>query len=350
MWRTTELREIRVFLALASELHFGRTAERLSLTQSRVSQTLRALETKLGDRLVDRTSRSVALTPAGERLRAELEPAYGQLLDVLERFARAHEALAGSLRLGITYPAAASARLLGAIDVFEARHPQCSVETVELPFRDRLQPLRRGEIDVMVLRLPIEQPDVEVGPVVLVEARVLAVARDHPLAARNSVSIEEVAEHCVVDVSDLGPREIGAAFVPDVTPTGRPIPRLAATVHDFTDLVVLIARGRVVQPTVASAAPRFAHPNVVCLPIVDLPPSSTALAWQRGSSDARLHAFLAVARELLPAHHQAGHPALEGREAQPQAQAEVGGVCDAQPVPRTPDDILPPGRAFRTPR
>jgi DNA-binding transcriptional LysR family regulator len=301
MWQTTELREIRVFLVLASELHFGRTAERLNLTQSRVSQTLRVLETRLGDRLVDRTSRSVALTPAGERLRAELEPAYAQLLDVLGRFTRARDALAGGIRLGVTYAAAASPELLRAIDVFEARHPQCRVETVELPFRDRLRPLSRGDIDLMVLRLPVEQPDVEVGPVVRLEARVLAVARDHPLAARESVSIEEVAQHCVVDVSDLGPREIGAAFVPEVTPAGRPIPRLAATVHDFTDLVLLVARGRAVQPTVTSAAPRFAHPNVVCLPIVDLPPSNTALAWRRGNSDARLHAFVDVAREFLPA-------------------------------------------------
>jgi len=56
-----------------------------------------------------------------------------------------------------------------------------------------------------------------------------------------------------------------------------------------------------VQPTVASAAPRFAHPEVVCLPIADLPLSSTALAWRRGSSDARLSAFLDVARDLLRA-------------------------------------------------
>jgi DNA-binding transcriptional LysR family regulator len=300
MWQTIELREIRIFLVLAEELHFGRTAERLNLTQSRVSQTLRTLETRLGDRLVDRTSRSVALTPAGERLRADLDPAYARLLDVLERFARDHQALAGVVRLGVTYPAAASPDLLRAIGAFEARHPQSSVEIVELPFRDRLGPLRRGEIDLMVLRLPVEQPDIEVGPVVRHEPRVLAVGRHHPLAARESVSIEEVAEHCVVDVRDLGPREIGAAFVPEVTPAGRPIPRLAATVHDFTDLVLLIARGRAVQPTVASAAPRFAHPDIVCLPITDLPLSSMALAWRRGNSQTRLRAFVDVARDFLP--------------------------------------------------
>src|SRR6266704_640726 len=101
MWQTIELREIRVFLTLTEELHFGRTAERLNLTQSRVSQTLRALERRLGDRLVDRTSRRVKLTPAGERLRAELDPAYTELVGVLGRFASASQALAGVVRLGV---------------------------------------------------------------------------------------------------------------------------------------------------------------------------------------------------------------------------------------------------------
>lgn len=299
MWRSIELREIRVFLVLAEELHFAHTAERLNLTQSRVSQTLRGLETRLGGRLVDRTSRRVVLTPAGERLRDELDPAYTALTGVLGRFAEAHQTMAGEVRLGVAWHGAIDPALLRAIDVFEARHRTCKVEILELPFRDRLAPLRRGEVDLMIVRLPIDQPDIELGPVVTIEPRVLAVARDHPLAAHGSASVEDLAEYRVPDLTDLGPREIATAYVPETTPSGRPIERLGVTVRDFSDLVILIARGRVVQPTVASAAPRFAHPNVVCLPIVDMPPSRTALAWRRGATDPRLLALLGVAREVL---------------------------------------------------
>ncbi len=71
MWSTVELRELRVFLTLAEELHFGRTAERLHVTPSRVSQILRELERKLGSQLVHRTSRHVELTALGERFRKE---------------------------------------------------------------------------------------------------------------------------------------------------------------------------------------------------------------------------------------------------------------------------------------
>ena len=84
MWETIELREIRVFLALAQVLHFGRAAEQLGVTQSRVSQSLRELEAKLGERLVDRTSRRVTLTAAGERFLAEVDPAHQRLSAVLK--------------------------------------------------------------------------------------------------------------------------------------------------------------------------------------------------------------------------------------------------------------------------
>jgi DNA-binding transcriptional LysR family regulator len=75
MWSAVELRELRAFIALAEELHYGRTAERLDLTPGRVSQIVRTLEVKVGGRLFDRTSRRVRLTPLGEQLRANLDPA-----------------------------------------------------------------------------------------------------------------------------------------------------------------------------------------------------------------------------------------------------------------------------------
>src|SRR5919197_5792 len=88
MWQTIELHELRVFLTLAEELHFGRSAERLLLTSSRVSQVLRQLEHKLGGQLVHRTSRRVALTPLGERFQTEVRAAYDGLARVLERAPR----------------------------------------------------------------------------------------------------------------------------------------------------------------------------------------------------------------------------------------------------------------------
>ncbi len=71
MWRDVELRDLRIFLVLADELHFGRTAERLGISQPTVSEAVRVLESRLGVKVFDRTSRRVRLTPAGEALKRE---------------------------------------------------------------------------------------------------------------------------------------------------------------------------------------------------------------------------------------------------------------------------------------
>jgi DNA-binding transcriptional LysR family regulator len=78
-----DLSEIKVFLALYEELHFGRTAERVGLSQTRVSRLVHSLEGEVGGMLFKRTSRRVTLTPLGERLRDRLQPAYERLSEAL---------------------------------------------------------------------------------------------------------------------------------------------------------------------------------------------------------------------------------------------------------------------------
>src|SRR5215211_3405873 len=149
MWETIELREVRVFLTLAEELHFGRTAERLSLTPSRVSQSLRALEHKLGGRLVHRTSRRVELTAFGERFHREAGAAYEHLTGVLQRAHAANRSIHGTLRLYQFSGPASGPHLLSIVDRFEAHHPDCHVELGQLAQGDILGQLRRGEVDVI---------------------------------------------------------------------------------------------------------------------------------------------------------------------------------------------------------
>jgi DNA-binding transcriptional LysR family regulator len=299
MWETIELRELRVFLALAEELHFGRTAERLGLTQSRVSQTLRALETKLGGQLVYRTTRTAQLTRQGERFLADAGPLYRELAGVLESSSTANRSISGSLRLGLLVPISAGPHLLEIIPAFEAAHPGSHVVVSEVPHDDPLGQLRRGEVDLLATRLPLSHPDVVTGPILSREPRVLAVAQTHPLASRPAISIEDIATYRVAPIRGF-PQEIVDAFIPRHTPSGRPIRRLDEPGYPTTtvELTNLVARGRVVHPTVPSFAAYFGHPNIVYVPITDMAESKTALLWRRRMSHPAARAFVDIARDV----------------------------------------------------
>jgi DNA-binding transcriptional LysR family regulator len=300
MWETVELREVRVFLALAEELHFARTAARLHLTQSRVSQSLRGLEAKLGVELVYRTSRRVELTAEGARFRDELADAYGRLAAVLQAAERIGGRLEGAIRVGLPNAASGGARLLEIVETFESEHPDCSVELVALPFHDRHGPLRRGEVAAMVTRLPLEMHGVVIGPVLAREPRILAVAPTHPLAGRDRVTLEDVADYEVAGLP-LEPRELVERYIPTTTPAGRPIRRSKAPVDSLGDLVMQVARGKIVHPTVASFMAAAPADRVVSVPLDGVEPSKIALAWRRRDPDPRLRAFIATTKAVLAA-------------------------------------------------
>ena len=304
MWRHVELRELRVFLTLADELHFGRTADRLGLTQSRISQSLSDLERKLGLSLVARTSRRVALTPAGVRFRADAGRALAALEDVLRAAQESGEQLDEPVRIGMINAAQVTPALRELVAAFAVAHPRSSVEFVGLPFADRFAPLRAGEVQLVVTSLPIAQPDLAVGPVLSRHPRLLAVGRTHPLAGEPDVSVEVLADHPIGDLAIAAPPELAEEMTPRQTPSGRPVRRAGAPIRHESELLLAVAGGTVVQPVLAPFAATQQHPDVVYLPIRDLPPSRSVLVWRRRDRHRGLHAFL----EVIQAE-RAGQPA-----------------------------------------
>jgi DNA-binding transcriptional LysR family regulator len=302
MWEAVDLRELRVFLTLAEELHFGRTAERLRLTPSRVSQSIRELEDKLGAQLVHRTSRRVGLTSYGARFLEEVGPAYDDLSRVLEHTQVAAQSLAGSLRLGLFSGPAEGPHLVRIVDEFGALHPESKVEIVQLSWDDPLALLRAGAVDLIACWLPLEQPDLVVGPILTRQPRTLAVAREHPLAERASVSLEELAGHAVPRF-DGWPRELHETLFPSRTPSGRVIPgtRIPAGERNILEIAHRVARQELVLPTVASAAPLMSmwHYDLAYVPITGMAPARSALVWRRRARDPKLREFIRTARGVL---------------------------------------------------
>jgi DNA-binding transcriptional LysR family regulator len=296
MWQSVELRELRVFLTLAEELHFGRAAERLHLTHSRVSQSVASLETKVGGRLFERTSRRVELTPLGESLRTRIAPAYQQIQSALADLNEQTKGIAGAIRLGIYSRIAAGPNLIQIVRTFEGRHPNCQVHITEVGLDPgQFDRLRRGELDLLVMRLPLSDPDFVVGPVLQREERVLLLARDHPLAGRESVSVEDFADYVTTDVEGA-PREVMDNFSPPVSPSGRPIRR--AYLHSISEAALRAATGELVHPTVPAFLEAYPQPELTSVPIRDMPPAETALLRLKASRSAKVLAFVEMAAAM----------------------------------------------------
>lgn len=207
--------ELECFLTLAEELHFGRTAQRLRLSPSRVSQLVRSLERRIGGPLFVRTSRRVRLTPVGEQLRADLVPAWRGAHSAL---LRARQTGSGGSTLTVGQQGTGANELTGEIlREFDRLCPGWQVRLVELDFSNQFSALRTGTVDVALARLPVHEPDLTVGAVVVREPRALAVWRDHPLATRDRVGLSEIAGEYIFDLPDTAPAT-GATSTPRRSP------------------------------------------------------------------------------------------------------------------------------------
>ena len=186
-----ELRQIDCFLAVATDLHFGKAAERLSLAQSSVSEAINSLEKEVGGQLFVRTSRRVQLTPLGEKFRLGVEPAALVLRATLDDCRKTALGQANRLRIGflggglyeLTLPFVRHLRNKFHIDV----------EWVELSLLDQFEAVAVGKVDAAICRLPLSHDGLVQCTVLLEEKKKLVVPADHRLADRDLIDPEELA-------------------------------------------------------------------------------------------------------------------------------------------------------------
>ncbi|MCJ0870882.1 LysR family transcriptional regulator [Streptomyces sp. AP-93] len=281
---------------MAEELHFGRTAERPHVSQARVSQAIGKQERRLGAALFDRTSRRVALTPVGRRLRDDLQQAHDLLQAGLAR-AEAAGGGAGRVRLGVI--GMLGYELRPHLDAFRSRYPGSDVQFTEVVGSDPFTSLRTGETDVNVLWLPVAEPDLTVGPTVATGGRVLAVPAGHPLAGLGTASLEDLADHHVADLGPDAPEYWLASMVPTRTPLGRRIPRGPAA-HTFHEILALVAAGQCVHPLGVLAARYTSHPGIVFVPLHDAPQLPLALVWRSTTDSPAVRALARTAADIGP--------------------------------------------------
>jgi DNA-binding transcriptional LysR family regulator len=291
---SVELRDIEIFLTLAEELHFGRTADRLRLTTARVSQSIRKQERLIGAPLFDRTTRTVRLTPLGEQLHTELKAAYGQLRAAIEA-ATATARGATTLTLGVfgsqTY------ELVPVIDRFRAGNPHCDLMFREVHFNDPFGALRAGQVDLQTCWLPVREPDLTVGPTVITDPFLLMLASTHPLATRASVLLEDLGDCVVPRIANSVPAYWEGAVLPSHTPSGRPVSR-GPEVATFQEVQAVVAANQAVCVVFAEASRYYQRPGIVYLPIQDAPLGRWALIWRTATQSPLVQAFADAARDF----------------------------------------------------
>jgi len=181
------VRHLRYFVVVADELHFGRAAARLHMAQPPLSQRIQRLERELGTRLFDRTSRQVALTPAGRDL---LGPAH-DVLEAVDRLVAQATTTArgttGRLRVGVL-PEVGAATLATVVRTVERRRPGLVVELAPATTVEQLRALTDRSLDLATVRLPVEHGALVVGPT-LHQHLGVALPAGSPLARRRRVPV-----------------------------------------------------------------------------------------------------------------------------------------------------------------
>jgi len=291
---------IRYFVVLAEELHFGRAAERLSITPPSLSQQIARLESRLGARLFDRSARKVELTAHGRELlplARRVQDDHDQVLDWAASVRR--DVDAPSLKVGIV-ASGAGTLTTGAIASMLQRVPNARIEMRRLGFFDVVDDLEAGRAEVVFAPWPLRLPPRVVVDTLWSEGRVLVVPEHHRLADRPSISILETIDDVFVTAGG-GPAEILDWWVVDPRPDGAR-PRRGPTADSVEGPLELVAAGAGVNIAGESASRQYRRDGLVYLPIDDIEPATIVLCSLRDARNPMVTTFRDAARSLSPLH------------------------------------------------
>ncbi|GHF59927.1 LysR family transcriptional regulator [Kitasatospora xanthocidica] len=292
-----EVRDIEIFLTLAEELHFGRAAARLHLTQARVSQVICRQERQLGGLLFDRTNRRrIHLTPLGRQLSADLRPVYANLRHSLDRARMA--ARGKTERLRVSMMPFNVPDLHRFWQTFQARHPQWELQIRTAPYVDPFARLREGDVDVFVTWLPVDDPAFTVGPVLFHDPRVLAVSAAHELAEHHAVPHEALADFAHAMPPDM-PDYWEDGYLGFHTPRGKTIERIEK-VTNADELINLVITGEIVHPFPSHVTRYWSMSHVRFIPVPEMGTIPYGLVWRRDSENELVRALAQTVRDLGP--------------------------------------------------
>ncbi|MFI6286990.1 LysR substrate-binding domain-containing protein [Streptomyces sp. NPDC051018] len=336
------LAQLRAFAAVAEHLHFRDAAAAIGMSQPALSGAVSALEETLGTQLVERTTRKVLLSPAGERLAARAKAVLNAVGELMEEAEAVRAPFTGVLRLGVI-PTVAPYLLPDVLRLVHDRYPDLGLQVYEERTSSLLDGLAAGRLDLLLLAVPLGVPGVTEIPL-FDEDFVLVTPGDHPLGGRDDIPREALRDlplllldegHCLRDQALDVCREVAR---------GAPTP-VKTTATGLATLVQLVAGGLGVTLLPRTAVEvetgrgglrtgRFAEPA---------PARRIALAIRTGA--ARQGEFEEFARALRdavvslpvrPHTEPAGPVAATPYATRPDASAGTAPACSAPSPPGPP--------------
>ena len=295
--RALEFRHLRYFLAVADELHFGRAAQRLAMSQPPLSVAIQQLEASVGARLFERDSKGVRLTPAGSAFRAS---AAALLARAEEACAQAREVQAGEvgrLRLGFVGSTLFNG-LSGWLQAFQASHSRVEVVVIELNSQDQLEALLADDLDLGLVHTDRLPPALDGRPLYS-EPFLACLPAEHTLARLQQIPLAALSDQPFILFSRKGSPDYHARIV-DICRQHGFYPRLQHEGRHWLSVVSLVAQGLGVS-IVPAAFQRAGVQGAVFRPLQEaIEPSAVFAAWRRDTEAVLRERFLAAGgREVM---------------------------------------------------
>jgi DNA-binding transcriptional LysR family regulator len=289
-----DLRQLRYFVAVAEERHFGRAAQRLHMSQPPLSMQIKALERELGIGLLERTSRRVALTDAGRAFLERAKIILGAVEEAREVARGAEQGLQGRLEVGFISSASLSL-LPPSIRLFRERFGGVELELKELTSAQQIDALYEGGIRVGLVRLPLRAPGIRFEPV-LEERLVVALPSGHALEDLDRVSLEMIVDLPLIFFT----RQLIPGFHAQIVELFQRVgafPKVAQHAVHLQTIVGLVASG-VGIAILPSSAQRASREGVVYRAL-DVPDATSwmGLAWVEGDESKLVRNFIGTVRE-----------------------------------------------------
>jgi DNA-binding transcriptional LysR family regulator len=278
-----ETRELTYFVAVAEELHFGRAAQRLGMAQPPLSRAIAQLERRMGVQLLERTSRAVNLTAAGQVFLTESRKALDAVSASVRRAQRAGRT---DPKLTLAMKPNGDAGLLEPILQRYRRDPDAiDIEVIVCGIGEQAPMLRDGRADVAFLIAPYDDlAGFDTEPL-LTQDQVAMLPRAHRLAGRAALTL-----------ADLAGEQLPRWPDDDAHTTDGRLPE----VRDISQAMQLVALGQLVAVLPDSVRQR-AWPDVVCVPLLDAPPTAVVVAWPERTTSRAVAALIRASAEAAEA-------------------------------------------------